>query len=38
MESFRELIFWQRGMMLVKVVYDKTRGFPKEESSGSGCN
>jgi four helix bundle protein len=34
MESFRELIVWQKGIMLVKDVYDKSRGFPKEEIFG----
>ena len=34
MESFRDLIVWQKGMMLVKNIYDKTRGFPKEEIFG----
>ena len=34
MESFRDLIVWQKGMMMVKSIYDKTRGFPKEEIFG----
>lgn len=34
MESFRELIVWQRSLQLVKSVYDCTRGFPKEEIFG----
>lgn len=34
MESYRELIVWQKGMMLVRGVYDMTRGFPKEEVFG----
>lgn len=34
MESFRDLIVWQKGMMMVKNIYDKTRGFPKEEIFG----
>jgi four helix bundle protein len=34
MESFRELIVWQRGIQLVKSVYEETSGFPKEEIFG----
>ncbi len=34
MESFRELIVWQRSLKLVRSVYEVTRGFPKEEIFG----
>lgn len=34
MESFRELIVWQRSIQLVKSVYEKTKVFPKEEMFG----
>jgi four helix bundle protein len=34
MNSFRELIVWQKGMALVTSVYGFTRGFPKEEIYG----
>jgi four helix bundle protein len=34
MESFRELIVWQRGLQLVKCVYEETKRFPKEEIFG----
>jgi four helix bundle protein len=34
MESYRELIVWQRGIHLVKSVYEETKGFPKEEIFG----
>lgn len=34
MESFRELVVWQRSLGLVKAVYDYTSSFPKEELFG----
>jgi len=34
MNSFRELLVWQKGMSLVRDVYDKTKSFPKEEFFG----
>ena len=34
MESFRELIVWQKGMQMVSKVYSRTSGFPKEEIFG----
>lgn len=34
MESFRELIVWQRSLQLVRSVYESTQGFPKEEIFG----
>ena len=33
-KSFRDLIIWQRGISLVKDVYEETRNFPKEELYG----
>jgi four helix bundle protein len=33
-ESFRELIVWQKSLGLVKSVYQETRGFPKDEVFG----
>ena len=33
-KSFRDLIIWQRGINLVKDVYEETRNFPKEELYG----
>ncbi len=32
MESFRELIVWQKAMVLVEDVYRLIKGFPKEET------
>ncbi|MFZ2285603.1 MAG: four helix bundle protein [Bacteroidales bacterium] len=34
MDSFRELIVWQKGMSLVRDVYNSTKSFPKEEVFG----
>lgn len=34
MESFRELIVWQRSLQLVKCIYEETKGFPAEELFG----
>ena len=31
LKSYRELIVWQKAMDLVEVIYNTTRGFPKEE-------
>lgn len=33
-ESFRDLIVWQRAMQLANAVYDATASFPKEEMFG----
>lgn len=33
-QSYRQLIAWQKAMELVKLVYDLTRKFPKEELFG----
>lgn len=30
-QSYRQLIAWQKAMELVKKIYDSTKGFPKEE-------
>ncbi len=34
MNSFKDLKVWQKSFMLVKDVYLKTKGFPKEEQYG----
>jgi len=34
MESFRELIVWQKGIQMVIRIYERTKGFPKEEIFG----
>jgi four helix bundle protein len=34
MESFRELIVWQKGINMVIRIYERTKGFPKEEIFG----
>ena len=33
-ETYRELKVWQKGIALVKQIYDVTRKFPKEETYG----
>lgn len=33
-QSYRELIAWQKGMLLAKVVYGLTAKFPSEEKFG----
>lgn len=33
-QSYRQLIAWQKAMDLVKVAYDLTKKFPKEETYG----
>ena len=33
-ESYRDLIVWQRGMDLAEAVYEVTRTFPREEMFG----
>ena len=33
-QSYRQLIAWQKAMELVKFVYDLTKKFPKEETYG----
>ena len=33
-QSYRQLIAWQKAMELVKLVYELTRKFPKEELFG----
>lgn len=32
--SYRDLLVWQKGMELVKVVYSASRNFPDEEKFG----
>jgi four helix bundle protein len=32
--SYRDLLVWQKSMVLVKEIYLETRGFPKEEAYG----
>ena len=32
--SFKDLVVWQRGMELAKLVYQLTRSFPKDEQYG----
>ena len=34
MESFRELIVWQRSVQLVTRIYERTKVFPREEIFG----
>lgn len=34
MNSFRDLIVWQRSLQFVKSVYEDTKEFPKEEIFG----
>ena len=31
MKSYRELIVWQKSMLLVLSIYNETKSFPKEE-------
>ena len=33
-KNFRDLIIWQRGVLLAEQVYQKTEGFPKAELYG----
>ncbi|MBL9169010.1 MAG: four helix bundle protein [Verrucomicrobiales bacterium] len=33
-QSYRELISWQKGMLLAKLIYRLTAGFPNEEKFG----
>lgn len=33
-ETYRDLIVWQKSMSLVQVVYTATKAFPKEEQFG----
>lgn len=33
-KSFRDLVVWQKSMTLVKLVYEVTQSFPKEEQFG----
>ena len=30
-QSYRQLVVWQKAMELVKQIYELTKGFPKEE-------
>jgi four helix bundle protein len=32
--SYRDLLVWQKAMTLVRLVYEDTRSFPKEEMFG----
>ena len=34
MKNFKELIIWQKGIQLVKAVYQLTKQFPAEERFG----
>jgi S23 ribosomal protein. len=34
MQSYRDLVVWQKAMSMVLLVYGETRGFPKEETFG----
>ncbi len=34
MQSYRELICWQKGMLLARLIYRLTAGFPAEEKFG----
>ncbi len=34
MQSYRDLIVWQKSMSLVMMLYGATKGFPKEEAFG----
>ncbi|MFN0076257.1 MAG: four helix bundle protein [Prosthecobacter sp.] len=34
MDSFRDLIVWQKGMLIVEAAYRWTRTFPREELYG----
>ncbi len=31
LKSYQDLIVWQKSMLLVKVIYERTASFPKEE-------
>jgi four helix bundle protein len=33
-QSFRELLVWQRAMQLTLAIYKLTQGFPREEAYG----
>jgi len=33
-QSYRELVVWQKAMTLVELIYEVTRQFPKEELYG----
>ena len=34
MQTYRDLIVWQKSMSLVMMLYAETKGFPKEETFG----
>ena len=34
MQSFRQLVAWQKAMQLVLVIYERTQDFPKSEIYG----
>ena len=34
MQTYRDLIVWQKAMSMVLLVYGETNGFPKEETFG----
>lgn len=34
MQSYKELIVWQKSRLLVKMIYQATEGFPKSELFG----
>ncbi|MDD5541893.1 MAG: four helix bundle protein [Acidobacteriia bacterium] len=33
-KSYRDLLVWQKAMLLVKEIYELTRGFPQDERFG----
>ena len=33
-ENFKDLLVWQKGMSIAKMVYELTRGFPSDERFG----
>ena len=33
-KSYKDLLIWQKGILLVKTVYTTTEGFPKDEIFG----
>ena len=34
MQTYRDLIIWQKAMSLVMMLYNETKSFPKEEAFG----
>ena len=33
-KTYKDLLIWQKGILLVKVVYNNIEGFPKDEVFG----